>query len=383
MDKGNRRRGKRFAPPQLEPVMSVDLCLLPDVYTPREIARAACVPASAVRALIEAGQVTTVDGRFVAAVEAVRTVRILRGESAGVAVKRGLFEAAPPARRRPGFSLAASGALHAAIVAVMALATTLGLRGDVTEIRTDSTPVRLVFLTTPGPGGGGGGGGMRQPAPPARALKEGRSALRSPVPVHRAVRVARPEPARPVQPPPSKPVERPAEPPPPVQKADPVPPVVAPVVSAPADAADRAGVLIDSAPPAPSQGSGANGGAGTGSGSGMGEGDGAGIGPGRGGGTGGGPYRPGSGVTPPSLLREIKPDYTEEARRRGIKGDVVLEIVVRSDGTVGSVKLLSGLGGGLEQRAIDAVRQWRFAPARRHGVPVDVMVEVAVEFRLR
>jgi TonB family protein len=79
----------------------------------------------------------------------------------------------------------------------------------------------------------------------------------------------------------------------------------------------------------------------------------------------------------------VKPDYTEEARRRGLEGDVVLEIVVRGDGTVGAVKLLQSLGGGLDQRAIDAVRQWRFSPARRYGTPVDVMVEVAVEFKLR
>jgi TonB family protein len=79
----------------------------------------------------------------------------------------------------------------------------------------------------------------------------------------------------------------------------------------------------------------------------------------------------------------VRPDYTEEARRRGIEGDVVLEIVVRSDGTVGNVKVMQGLGGGLDQRAIDAVRQWRFSPARRFGTPVEVMVEVAVEFKLR
>jgi TonB family protein len=82
-------------------------------------------------------------------------------------------------------------------------------------------------------------------------------------------------------------------------------------------------------------------------------------------------------------MREVKPDYTEEARRRGLAGDVVLEIVVRADGGVGSVKLLRGLGSGLDQRAIDAVKQWRFSPARRFGTPVDVIVEVAVEFKLR
>jgi protein TonB len=79
----------------------------------------------------------------------------------------------------------------------------------------------------------------------------------------------------------------------------------------------------------------------------------------------------------------VKPDYTDEARRRGIEGDVLIEIVVRRDGSVGNVRLLQGLGAGLDQRAMDAVRQWRFRPAERFGTPVDVMVEVAVEFKLR
>jgi len=115
----------------------------------------------------------------------------------------------------------------------------------------------------------------------------------------------------------------------------------------------------------------------------MGAGTGPGIGEGSGGGTGGGPYRPGSGIEAPELLREVKPDYTEEARRRSLTGDVILEIVVRADGRVGPVKVVRGLGAGLDERAADAVRQWRFSPARRHGTPVDVVVEVAVEFRLR
>ena len=92
--------------------------------------------------------------------------------------------------------------------------------------------------------------------------------------------------------------------------------------------------MLTRAPPTTdSQGPGSGGGAGTGQGTGIGEGAGAGIGPGSGGGTGGGPYRPGSGITPPELLREVKPEYTEDARRRGLDGDVVLEIVVRHDGT--------------------------------------------------
>jgi len=132
-----------------------------------------------------------------------------------------------------------------------------------------------------------------------------------------------------------------------------------------------------------SHGAGTGGGSGTGQGAGIGEGDGSGLGKGSGGGTGGGPYRPGSGISAPAIIREVKPDYTEEGRRRAIEGDVVLEIVVRADGSVGNVKLLQGLGAGLDQRAMEAVREWKFSPARRYGTPVDVIVEVAMEFKLR
>jgi len=181
------------------------------------------------------------------------------------------------------------------------------------------------------------------------------------------------------------PVVKLPDPPPPV----PEPQVVAPVVQVAADSRDRAGIPWTPreapAPPkeADSQGPGVGGGTGSGQGNGVGEGSGAGIGPGSGGGIGGGPYRPGAGITAPAIVREVKPDYTEEGRQRRVEGDVVLEIVVKSDGSVGNVKLLQGLGAGLDQRAIDAVRQWRFSPAKRYGTPVDVIVEVAMEFKLR
>ena len=79
----------------------------------------------------------------------------------------------------------------------------------------------------------------------------------------------------------------------------------------------------------------------------------------------------------------MKAEYSEAARRQGVEGEVVLEIVVRHDGTVGDVRVVKALGYGLDERAGAAVRQWRFAPAERHGTRVDVLVEVAVEFRLR
>jgi TonB family protein len=162
-----------------------------------------------------------------------------------------------------------------------------------------------------------------------------------------------------------------------------LPLILAPVVSVPGDDRSRAGVIEAIPANTGSRGSGTDGGAGAGSGAGMGDGDGPGVGPGSGGGTGGGPYRPGSGVEAPAVLREVKPTYTELARSRGIAGEVVLEVVVLRDGSVGSIRVTQGLGSGLDERAIEAVRQWRFAPARRLGQPVDVQVEVAVEFRLR
>jgi len=162
-----------------------------------------------------------------------------------------------------------------------------------------------------------------------------------------------------------------------------LPAVEAPLVPSAADEQERVGVLEASDVSVQSQGPGTDGGVGQGTGAGIGEGDGSGVGDGRGGGTGGGPYRPGSGVSPPALLEEVRPDYSDQARRSGVAGDVLMEIVVLGDGTVGEVRLLRGLGFGLDERAVAAVRQWRFSPARRAGVPVDVVVEVAMEFTLR
>jgi TonB family protein len=234
-------------------------------------------------------------------------------------------------------------------------------------VDTPSEPARLVFIMSPGVGGGGGGGGLRNPLPPPKVKRIGL----------KRTSVSVPE----VTPPPPPPAPQPVPPPPP----EPLParPIVAPVVTAKADPVEQVGVIEKPAPTPPRQGPGTNGGAGSGQGAGNGEGFGSGIGDGSGGGIGGGPYRPGSGVTPPRLLREVKAEYTDEARRRAITGDVVLEIVVRRDGSVGDVTVLRGLGLGLDQRAIAAVRQWRFDPARLRGTPVDVIVEVAVEFTLR
>ena len=367
-----------FCPYLANTIMSSVSVRVPDVFNPREIAVAAGVRADVVRAMIDDGAIATVDGRFVAAADAVRAVRVLRGMAVPDA-DRPIFSHAHSAERSPGAAFVASGAAHAGIVALFVLLTV----GVAAPTAITATPMRLVFLATPGPGGGGGGGGLKQPAPPPKAQVKGASLERSPVPKPRPVTTQPPEPKpKPTPPPPApEPVAKPVEPPPP-EPPKPLPQVVAPVAQTAPDPVDKAGVLAD-AKDSDSHGPGTGSGAGTGQGTGIGEGTGSGIGPGSGGGTGGGPYRPGAGITPPAIIREVRPDYSEEARRRGLSGDVELEIVVRADGSVGNVRLLRGLGGGLDQRAIDAVKQWRFSPARRFGTPVDVMVEVAVEFKLR
>jgi protein TonB len=350
----------------------------PEVFSVREIARAAGAAPAEVRALMAESD-GGVGGGYATLEAASKLVSVLRAPGTLERHNRRLFAPLRGTAPRRGMPAAASGVFHAGLLAAMVFITSLGVRTEPAE-RRPADPVRLVFLATPGPGGGGGGGGLRQPKPAARAEIKGASRLRSPIAVPRR---PDPEPVKRVETPPAAPKPSPEPAPPPPAPPAPAPPVVAPVVTSPADANDRAGVPTDTAATAPSQGPGIGGGTGSGTGSGSGPGNGAGIGDGSIAGMGGGPYRPGSGITPPSIQREVKPIYSEEGRRRGVEGDVVMEVVVRADGTIGAVRVLQGLGFGLDQRAADAVRQWRFSPARRFGTPVDVMVEIAVEFRLR
>jgi TonB family protein len=134
-----------------------------------------------------------------------------------------------------------------------------------------------------------------------------------------------------------------------------------------------------------SQGSGSGGGAGTGSGTGIGSGQGSGLGPGFGGGTGGGAYRPGNGVQLPRVLREVKPEYTSEAMRARIQGIVWLECVVQPNGVCTDIQVVRSLDPtfGLDQKAVAAASQWRFAPGTRFGEPVPVLVTIELTFTIR
>jgi protein TonB len=313
-------------------------------------------------------------------------VRVLRGLEAP-SRDRFPFNEVPMLSKREvtrGFVLA--GAAHVMAAILIFFPAVFGLQSQPDDVvKVPEQEVKLVYLMQPGKGGGGGGGGLRQRTPPPPARRQAAVPLlkrpASPVPPARAKATPpapRPEPPKPpardVRVEPTK-VETPPPPPP-------APAVQAPVKSIPADPVESAG-LPEAPPREPSRGTGDRGGVGSGSGQGVGAGTGGGLGAGTGGGTGGGVYQPGAGIDPPTLVREVRPIYTDEARRQRIEGDVILDIVVRSDGSVGSIRVKRSLGGGLDQRAIDAVRQWRFNPAKRHGAPVDVAVEVAVEFKLR
>ena len=128
-----------------------------------------------------------------------------------------------------------------------------------------------------------------------------------------------------------------------------------------------------------SAGPGTGGGIGTGIGTGVGPGRGAGVGPGEGGGIGGGVFNVGGGVSEPRLLSQTQPEYSDDARKARIQGTVELLIIVNPDGTVRFDTVRQSLGYGLDQRAIDAVKKWQFAPGRKDGKAVATYVERACE----
>src|SRR6195256_4135252 len=134
-------------------------------------------------------------------------------------------------------------------------------------------------------------------------------------------------------------------------------------------------------------GSGAPGGGsgiGTGTGTGIGSGEGGGLGPGAGGGTGGGYFHPGTGgVGYPSCAYCPDPKYSEEARKAKYQGTVVLQAVITADGRAIESQVVKGPGLGLEEKAVGAVKEWRFKPANGPGgKPVPVVVPIEVTFRL-
>jgi periplasmic protein TonB len=132
----------------------------------------------------------------------------------------------------------------------------------------------------------------------------------------------------------------------------------------------------------PSNGTGMGGGIGSGSGGGIGSGNGPGLGPGEGGGTGGGIFHVGGGVSPPRAVYSPEPEFSEEARKAKFQGVCTLGLVVGVDGRPTNIRVLTSLGMGLDEKAIAAVRNWKFEPAMKDGHPVPVDIALEVDFHL-
>ncbi len=138
--------------------------------------------------------------------------------------------------------------------------------------------------------------------------------------------------------------------------------------------------VMPSAPP--SNGTGSGGGIGSGSGGGVGVGHGPGVGEGSGGGIGGGVFKVGGGISAPKAVSTHDPEYTEEARNAKTQGTCILWLIVDQNGNPRDIRVVRGLGFGLDARAIAAVKQWRFEPAMKDGHPVNVQISVEVGFKL-
>ena len=96
-----------------------------------------------------------------------------------------------------------------------------------------------------------------------------------------------------------------------------------------------------------------------------------------------GVFQIGEITDPPTILFKVDPQYSEEARKAQYQGTVVLEAIVRSDGTLEILRVVRSLDFGLDENAIQALKQWKFRPGMRNGQPVDVVLNIEVNFNLR
>ena len=246
----------------------------------------------------------------------------------------------PPPRRLHS-ALGASFAVHVGLIGLGVLL--LSLQPVQPPAPTPPLPTKLIYMEQSGPIGGGGGA----PAPsPARQLE---------IPAHRPPAPVVVTALAPVDPPP-------------------VPVLDVAVMTNAAMVLQAAGTTVVAL-------SGPGGG---GRGTGLGSGKGPGVGPGDGGNTGGGPRQLGAGVDPPVPIHRAQPQYTAAAMQAKLSGEVMLEVVVLADGTVGDVRIIQSLDRrhGLDQEAIRAAKLWRFKPATVQGKPVDVFVRIGLLFRI-
>ncbi len=91
------------------------------------------------------------------------------------------------------------------------------------------------------------------------------------------------------------------------------------------------------------------------------------------------------GVTLPSVVKSVKANYTKEAIQARIEGTVTMSAIVQSDGKIGEVKVTQSLDTqyGLDEAAVNAIKQWEFTPGTKDGTPVAVRVDVEMSFHLK
>jgi TonB family protein len=93
-------------------------------------------------------------------------------------------------------------------------------------------------------------------------------------------------------------------------------------------------------------------------------------------------YRIGGGVSPPSLVKKVEPQYSDEAHKAHLEGTVALGVIIGSDGKARDFKILRSLGLGLDEKAIAAVSAWEFGPSTKDGQPVNVQAQIEMTFRM-
>jgi TonB family protein len=262
-------------------------------------------------------------------------------------------DAANPYEVRP-FNFLYSLLAHVAVAALALYVASIGVR----VVQNPHAPVSEIFappLSLPPAfkrAGGGGGGGARELTPASKGTPPPSSLNQiAPPTVHVAEHPILPAPTA----------------------------VIVPNVPLPTSS--TIGSLKGVLGPA-SDGTGSGSGIGTGTGGGDGSGNGRGLGPGSIAGIGDGVYRVGGGVSSPKVIKEVEPEFSEEARKAKYTGTVLVRVVIGPDGNVRSASVLSPVGMGLDEKAVEAAKQWKFDPARKDGRPVSVYAQIEVNFQL-
>jgi TonB family protein len=266
--------------------------------------------------------------------------------------------------KRLSASIVASAVIDVALVALLVIASRYRPAVNASAQLPEEPNKNIIWLVEPGPGGGGGGGGNKMKEPPRQAELPGKDKIT--VPVTKAPKLEQPQQV--------------TKEPNPIEQLN----IPAKELAAAQDSLPGA-IEAPPGPPTLSQGSGSGGGSGTGSGTGIGPGQGSGLGPGSGGGTGGGVYQPGSGVTNPTLIKQVTPAYTSDAMRAKVQGVAVVGCVIEVDGHPSNCHIVRSLDStfGLDLEAMKAAQQWRFRPGMAKGEAVRVAITIEMSFTLR